>query len=120
MQNEIYRDRKSRPPIVYGRDGFTTGIMRKADDHRVGCCGDGGRNCVAGRQRKHSNGIIDNLSLRQTNLNHCIVSNAEIQFLFLTLTKATSVSKLKVVNFNWIIHPAGVVMVTLQNLNSLP
>jgi hypothetical protein len=48
MQNEIYRHRKSRPPIVYGRDGFTTGVTVKVNGHSVGCCGDYRRNCVAG------------------------------------------------------------------------
>jgi hypothetical protein len=40
MQNEIYRHRKSRLPIVYGGARFTTGSVKKADGHGLECYGD--------------------------------------------------------------------------------
>ncbi len=40
MQNEIYRHRESRLPIVHGGDGFTTGGTVKVNVHFVDGCGD--------------------------------------------------------------------------------
>jgi hypothetical protein len=40
MQNEIYRHRKGRLPIEYGGARFTTGSVKKADEHGLGCYGD--------------------------------------------------------------------------------
>jgi hypothetical protein len=46
MQNEIYRHRESRLPIVYGGAGFVTFEKVKVNVHSVDGCGD--RNCVSG------------------------------------------------------------------------
>jgi hypothetical protein len=48
------------------------------------------------------------------------IKYTEIPCLFLTTTMALSVSKLKVVNFSWIIHPSGAEMVTRQTLEEFP
>ncbi len=40
MQNEIYRHRESRLPIVYGGARFTTVETLKANVHCVDGCGD--------------------------------------------------------------------------------
>jgi hypothetical protein len=40
MQNEIYRHRESRLPIVYGSARFTTGGIIKVNVHFVDGCGD--------------------------------------------------------------------------------
>jgi hypothetical protein len=56
---KFYRHRKSRLPIEYGADGFTTVRCSKIDFHFVGCCGDYVRNCVAGCKRHNSRSTIN-------------------------------------------------------------
>ncbi len=81
MQNEIYRHRKSRSPIV--RCGVCFSAGRKEYVHAVtsyvDCyVGDDGRNYVSGcwlQSIPHKRYIVANLTKNQTNLDHCSIEH---------------------------------------------
>jgi hypothetical protein len=103
-------------PIIYCGVGFSSAFGSKRNVRNVGFCGDYRRNCVSGYIGRINPDFVANLKSRTTNV--VKIDKYEITWIkfnaLLTPIELMPVSKLKVVNVNWIFFPAGTIMATMQ------